>query len=133
MNMKFGKYKEIINYLIFGILTTAVNIGTYYILNDCLNINYLISNIVAWISSVLFAYITNRKYVFNSTNNSKKDIAKEISSFFGARLTTGFLDMLFMYLTINFNLLPNLIAKVIANVFVIIANYVLSKFVVFKK
>lgn len=127
------KYKEIISYLIFGILTTVVNIGTYYILNDYLNINYLISNIVAWILSVLFAYITNRKYVFNSTNDNKKDIFKEISSFFGSRLMTGLLDMLFMYITVNFNLLPNLIAKIIANVFVIIANYVLSKFIVFKK
>lgn len=127
------KYKEIISYLIFGVLTTIINISVFYISNDCLNINYLISNIIAWILSVLFAYITNRKYVFNSTNNSKKDIAKEISSFFGARLTTGFLDMAFMYMTINFNLLSNLIAKIIANVFVIIANYVLSKFIVFKK
>lgn len=127
------KYKEIISYLIFGILTTVVNIGTYYILNDCLNINYLISNIIAWISSVLFAYITNRKYVFNSTNNSKKDVLNEISSFFGARLTTGLSDMAFMYITVNFNLLPNLIAKIMANVFVIITNYALSKFVVFKK
>ena len=127
------KYKEIISYLIFGILTTVVNIGTYYILNDCLNINYLISNIIAWISSVLFAYITNRKYVFNSTNNSKKDVLNEISSFFGARLTTGLSDMAFMYITVNFNLLPNLIAKIMANVFVIITNYALSKFVVLKK
>lgn len=127
------KYKEIISYLIFGILTTVVNIGTYYILNDCLNINYLISNIIAWISSVLFAYITNRKYVFNSTNNSKKDVLNEISSFFGARLTTGLSDMAFMYITVNFNLLPNLIAKIMANAFVIITNYALSKFVVFKK
>lgn len=127
------KCKEIINYLVFGILTTVVNIGTYYILNNCLNINYLISNIVAWILSVLFAYITNRKYVFNSTNNSKKDVLNEISSFFGVRLTTGLSDMAFMYITVNFNLLPNLIAKIMANVFVIITNYALSKFVVFKK
>lgn len=81
----------------------------------------------------MFAYITNRKYVFNSTNNSKKDVLNEISSFFGARLTTGLSDMAFMYITVNFNLLPNLIAKIMANVFVIITNYALSKFVVFKK
>lgn len=126
------KYKEIISYLIFGVLTTIVNISVFFVSNDCLNINYLISNIIAWISSVLFAYITNRKYVFNSTNDNRKDILKEISSFFGSRLMTGFLDMLFMYITVNFNLLPNLIAKIIANVFVIIVNYILSKFVVFK-
>ena len=131
--IKMKKHKEIISYLIFGVLTTAVNIGTYFILNDCLNINYLISNMTAWILSVLFAYITNRRYVFNSSNDNRKDILKEISSFFGSRLMTGFLDVLFMYVTVNFNLLPNLIAKVVANIFVIIANYILSKFIVFKK
>lgn len=81
----------------------------------------------------MFAYITNRKYVFNSTNDNKKDILNEISSLFGARLTIGLSDMAFMYITVNFNLLPNLIAKIMANVFVIITNYALSKFVVFKK
>ena len=63
------KYKEIIMYLIFGTLTTAVNIVVYYLFSNIIHINYLFSNAVAWFLSVLFAYVTNRKYVFDSKNN----------------------------------------------------------------
>lgn len=123
------KYKEIMMYLIFGVLTTVVNIVVYYVMSDILHIHYMISNIVAWVLSVLFAYITNRTYVFESKNQS---IIKEMIAFFGARLATGVMDMIFMWLFVGLHLLPDFIAKVITNVFVIIANYVLSKLVVFK-
>ena len=62
------KYKEIIMYLIFGTLTTAVNIVVYYLFSNIIYMSYLFSNAVAWFLSVLFAYITNRKYVFNSSS-----------------------------------------------------------------
>ena len=123
------KYKEIIMYLIFGVLTTVVNIAVYYIMANSLQIHYLISNIVAWFLSVLFAYVTNRKYVFESKSN---EIIKEMVSFFGARLATGVMDMAFMWIFVGLGLLPDFVAKVITNVFVIIANYILSKLVVFK-
>lgn len=123
------KYKEVIMYLIFGILTTVVNIVVYYMMADMLQVHYMISNIVAWFLSVLFAYITNRKYVFESMSN---EIIKEMVSFFGARLATGIMDMAFMWIFVGLGLLPDFVAKVITNVFVIIANYILSKLVVFK-
>lgn len=123
------KYKEIIMYLIFGVLTTVVNIVVYYMMADMLQVHYMISNIVAWFLSVLFAYVTNRKYVFESKSN---EIIKEMVSFFGARLATGVMDMAFMWIFVGLGLLPDFIAKVITNVFVIIANYILSKLVVFK-
>ena len=63
------KYKEIIMYLIFGTLTTVVNIVVYYLFSNIIHMNYLFSNAVAWFLSVLFAYVTNRKYVFDSKNN----------------------------------------------------------------
>ena len=119
------KYKEVIMYLVFGVLTTVVNIVVYYVAADCLKINYLIANIAAWFLSVLFAYVTNRKYVFESKSDH--------ISFFSARLATGALDMGFMYVTVNFQILPDFIAKIVANIFVIIANYVLSKLFIFKK
>lgn len=72
------KYKEIIMYLIFGVLTTAVNIGVYFISAELLHINYLISNGLAWFLSVLFAYLTNRKYVFESKS---QDVLKEVFLF----------------------------------------------------
>ena len=84
----YKKYKEIIMYLIFGILTTVVNIVVYFIASNVLNINYLISNATAWFLSVLFAYVTNKLYVFES---SSKEFIKEIVAFFSSRLATGIL------------------------------------------
>ena len=112
-------------YLIFGTLTTVVNIVVYYLFSNIIHMNYLFSNAVAWFLSVLFAYVTNRKYVFDSKNNQ---IIKEAISFFGSRLATGIMDMVLMWFLVNFN-----VAKVVVNVIVVILNYILSKLVVFKK
>lgn len=124
------KNKEIIMYLVFGVLTTVVNIVVYYIFSNLLHMNYLFSNAMAWFLSVLFAYVTNRKYVFNSKNNQ---IIKEAISFFGSRLATGIMDMMLMWFLVNFNIVNDVVAKVVVNVIVVILNYILSKLVVFKK
>lgn len=124
------KNKEIIMYLVFGVLTTVVNIVVYYIFSNLLHMNYLFSNAMAWFLSVLFAYVTNRKYVFDSKNNQ---IIKEAISFFGSRLATGIMDMVLMWLLVNFNIVNDVVAKVVVNVIVVILNYILSKLVVFKK
>ena len=129
MKELYLKYKEIIMYLIFGVLTTVVNIAVYYVMADMMHIHYMISNITAWFLSVLFAYTTNRKYVFESKSNK---IVKEMISFFGARLATGIMDMVLMWIFVGLQIIPDFIAKVVTNIFVIIANYVLSKLVVFK-
>ena len=97
------KYKEIINYLIFGILTTIVSLLTYYllvltILDPSKPIQLQIANIISWITCVTFAYITNKLYVFNKTN---KKLIKEIIEFYSSRLLTLFLDMLLMYLLVS--------------------------------
>lgn len=128
------KYKEIINYLIFGVLTTIVSLATYYllvltILNPNKPLELQIANIISWITCVTFAYITNRKYVFNSSN---KNILKEGIKFYSSRLTTLFLDMLFMYIFVsklNFN---DKIIKIIIQIIITILNYILSKILVFK-
>lgn len=124
------KNKEIIMYLVFGVLTTVVNIVVYYIFSNLLHMNYLFSNAMAWFLSVLFAYVTNRKYVFDSKNNQ---IIKEAISFFGSRLATGIMDMMLMWFLANFNIVNDVVAKVVVNVIVVILNYILSKLVVFKK
>ena len=124
------KNKEIIMYLVFGVLTTVVNIVIYYIFSNLLHMNYLFSNAMAWFLSVLFAYVTNRKYVFDSKNNQ---IIKEAISFFGSRLATGIMDMVLMWFLVNFNIVNDVVAKVVVNVIVVILNYILSKLVVFKK
>lgn len=126
----YKKYKEIIMYLIFGILTTVVNIVVYFIASNVLNINYLISNATAWFLSVLFAYVTNKLYVFES---SSKEFIKEIVAFFSSRLATGILDMFLMWLFVTVASLNDVVVKIFVNILVIIMNYIFSKLFVFRK
>lgn len=121
--------KEIVLYVIFGILTTLVNIVAYFLFSKLLGINYLISNILAWFFSVLFAYVTNRIYVFESKN---ANILKEIVLFFSGRIFSGVLDTVLMFIFIDLFLINDFISKLIILVTVVILNYVISKLIVFK-
>ena len=80
--------KELVLYVVFGALTTVVSFGSYYICNTMLGIHYLASNIVSWILAVLFAYITNKLFVFESKGLSKKELAREFFAFIAARLVS---------------------------------------------
>lgn len=129
------KYKEIINYLIFGVLTTIISLITYYILtNTILNpqndIQLQIANIISWILSVSFAYITNKLYVFET---KEKNIIKEIINFFSSRILTLILDILLMYIFVSILEFNDQIIKLIITIIVIVLNYILSKIFVFKK
>ncbi len=126
------KYRELILYLVFGVLTTAINIVTYYICKK-IGINYQISNIIAWIFSVLFAFITNKIYVFESNKTDSKTLIKEISSFFSFRLLSLAMDMGCMYILVEVVAIDDMIAKIISNIIVIVANYIFSKLFIFKK
>lgn len=126
----YKKYKEILMYLIFGLLTTVVNIVVYFISSDLLSINYLISNVMAWFISVLFAFVTNKVYVFES---SSKKLMKEIVAFFTSRLATGILDMFLMWLFVTVAFLNDVVVKIFVNILVIIMNYIFSKLFVFRK
>lgn len=131
----YKKYKEIVNYLIVGVLTTIVSLIVYYllvftILNPENAIQLQIANIVSWIMSVIFAYFTNRKYVFESKNPNK---LKEAGKFATSRIGTLLLDMLIMYLGVSLLNFSDKIMKLISQVLVIIGNYILSKLFVFKK
>lgn len=131
----FYKYEEIISYLIVGGLTTMVSLITYYllvytILDPNIGIELQIANIVSWIFSITFAYFTNRKYVFKSKN---KISFKEGISFYISRIGTLFLDMLMMYVFVTVLGFNDKIIKFVVQIIVIILNYILSKFIVFKK
>ncbi|WP_405283299.1 GtrA family protein [Methanobrevibacter sp.] len=121
--------RELVLYVFFGALTFLVNIVTYFIFEDLMGINYLISNILAWFFSVLFAYVTNRIWVFESKS---PDILKEMSLFFGGRIFSGAVDTGLMYLFIDVLMISDLISKIVVQVIVIILNYVFSKLIVFK-
>ena len=127
------KYKEIILYLVFGVLTTVVNIVAYFIFTRLLSLNAYTSNILAWFLSVLFAFITNKLYVFESKNKNMKIILKESISFFAFRLLSLVMDMGCMYVMLSIFSWNDLIAKIITNILVIILNYIFSKLFIFKK
>ena len=121
--------RELFLYMFFGVLTTLVNIAVYLFFTRLLGVNYLISNILAWTLSVLFAYVTNRIWVFESRNN---DILKEMALFFAGRIFSGVVDTGLMWLLIDVLFVGDAISKIIVQVIVVVLNYVLSKAVVFK-
>ena len=127
------KKNEIILYIIFGILTTLINIISYALFTRVIMLDTYISNIMAWILSVLFAYLTNRKYVFKIDNNNTSKKIKELFSFYGLRIVSLIIDMFIMYILINLINIDDLISKIITNIFVIVVNYLFSKYLIFNK
>ena len=123
----FHKYKDILPYAIFGVLTTAVNIVVYWLTAPPMG------TVLAWVAAVLFAYVTNRKWVFHSEAKTPAEIGKEMVSFFACRLATGVVDWAAMFIFVDMLHLNDVVIKVAANVLVIILNYVASKLVIFKK
>lgn len=126
------KNRELISYLVFGVLTTAVNYITYLLFAP-LFATTTIPTAIAWILSVIFAYITNRIFVFRSTARGWKALLFEVVSFFGARVLSGVLDVVFMWIFADYMGFDDKWMKLISNVFVIIFNYIASKLVVFRK
>lgn len=127
------KYKSIISYLFFGVCTTLVNIVVYYLCAHSVGMTTVISTVIAWIASVLFAFITNKLYVFESKSFEKKLLLREGISFFGCRLATGILDLVIMYISVDLLDMQDLFMKILSNVLVIVLNYICSKLVIFKK
>lgn len=135
----YKKYKEIINYLIFGVLTTIVNLVIKYILlftilNPTNAFELQVAIIISWIAGVLFAYFTNRKFVFESKNENR---LKEFISFVVARITTLLLEMFIMWFFVTLLKLNSdlyvVIFTLVAQIGVVIGNYIFSKLFVFKK
>lgn len=135
----FGKYKEMIMYLIFGVGTTVVNWITYTIVAKTIGINLTIANCIAWVVAVAFAYVTNKIWVFESKSWAPSVLCKEIGLFLGARIFSGIFEIglfpVLMFLGLNQAIfgVEGMVAKVLISVLVIILNYVFSKLLVFKK
>ncbi len=156
----FKKYREIIMYIIFGVLTTVISLTTYFailfaarelfgIAEDTAqyNIARTIAQILQWVTGVTFAFFTNKKWVFCNKDKDRNSMIKQMSTFAASRLLTFGLDTLIVFLTIliltkseysEFMLLgiiisKDVIAKTLSSVVVIVSNYVLSKLIVFRK
>ena len=137
---------ETVSYLFFGVLTTVVSIATYwvsaeligdgvsiYFFGEMQSLGYIVANTISWVCAVLFAYVTNKIFVFESKTNGASQIAKEILLFAGARLFTFFVEIAFMVVTISVMGMNDKLSKILAQIIVLIANYILSKILVFRK
>ncbi|MCI8290726.1 MAG: GtrA family protein [Clostridia bacterium] len=133
----YKKYEEIIKYLFFGVLTTVVNYVVYYAIVFMMHTSSgmigFLANLFANLSAIIFAYVTNRKFVFDSKATGRKEIFKEMASFFSCRVFAMIVDSLIYYIGCTTMGFSDLIVKTISQVVIIILNYVLSKLVVFKK
>ena len=132
MNL-YRKYREIINYLIVGVLTTVVSLLVYYgsvltFLNPENPFELQAANILSWVCAVAFAYVTNRIFVFESKS---RQIVREAAAFFAARVGTLLMDMAIMFVAVTCLGMNDKIAKLIVQVVVTVANYIFSKFFVF--
>lgn len=140
------KYRELITYVVFGVLTTAVSLGSFKLFDLILGSDkYLISNILSWILAVIFAYVTNKLWVFRSLGRDLKLILREVGEFFSARLFSLAVEEAGLWLLIDclsvgtwsveilsFTVDGNFIAKLILQFAVVVLNYVFSKFIVFR-
>lgn len=126
------KYKSFILYAFFGACTTLVNIAVYTACARGLELATIVSTVIAWIAAVLFAYVTNRRWVFES-NKQGMAIAGEIIFFFGCRLLTGFLDVLIMFVFVDLAGWNDMVIKAGSNILVIVINYIASKLIIFRK
>ncbi|MBR5773224.1 MAG: YfhO family protein, partial [Clostridia bacterium] len=123
--------REIISYVIFGVLTTVVNFLVYFLLYNLFNINYIVSNTVAWIAAVVFAYFTNKRFVFNDTDECDGDNVRKFLTFTAGRLLTFLIETLWLTITISMFRMNANVSKVAVAVIVVIVNYFISKFFVF--
>ena len=125
--------KELMLYGICGALTTILDIGIFWFLANIVNLHYLVANAIAWILAVTFSFLANKYYVFESKSFARNVWVKEAAEFYGARGLSCFIDMGGMFLLVSILGINKNYAKLIINVVVIIINYILSKFWIFKK
>lgn len=128
----FKKYEEIIRYVFFGVLTTVVNFIVFFYFNSVLETSYIYANSLAIIISIIFAYVTNKKFVFKSQTHTFKQTFYEFLNFISLRLVSGIFDMVSMYLLIDGIGIDTNISKVLTQFIVVVSNYIFSKLFIFK-
>lgn len=129
----YQKYKEILLYLFFGGLTFFLSILLYWLFAHPLGLPPLIANAISWVLCVAFAYVTNRTWVFRDKAYEPRGILREAASFAAGRLVTLGLEELILWLGITVLGVNDVAVKIVAQVLVIVGNYLISKFFVFKK
>jgi len=127
----YYRYRELIDYAFFGGLTTVVNIVVFFILDTGFQWPYLIANAIAIILSILFAYITNKIWVFKSNTQNARETFLEFFRFLGFRLISGLADMLTMWVLVDLLTIDTSLSKLATQFIVVVLNYVFSKFFIF--
>jgi putative flippase GtrA len=127
------KYSDIVSYLFFGGLTTVVNYVVYLPCYNMLHFSAAISNVIAWVVAVAFAYLTNKPFVFKSHDWSMKTVGPELTKFVGCRIGSGLLETAIIFVTVDCLNWNGNIWKLVTSVLVVILNYVASKRLVFRK
>ena len=129
----WGKYRNIISYLFFGGLTTLVNFLVYFPCYNWLNVSAAVSNIAAWVVAVVFAYLTNKPFVFQSNDWSRETVIPEFLKFVGCRIGSGILETAVIWIAVDLMQWNGNLIKLIVSVLVVVLNYIGSKFLVFTK
>lgn len=127
------KYREILVYLVFGVLTTVVNYAVYLPCYNLLQISAAVSNMIAWAVAVAFAFVTNKPFVFQSHDWSAKTVLPELIKFLGTRIGSGGVETLILLITVDILGLNGNLWKLVTSVMVVILNYLGSKLLVFRK
>lgn len=127
------KYYDIISYLFFGVLTTVVNYIVYLPCYNLLGFSAAVSNVIAWVAAVAFAYLTNKPFVFKSHDWSAATVIPELTKFVGCRIGSGLLETAIIFVTVDILSWNGNVMKLVTSVLVVILNYVGSKLLVFKK
>ena len=129
----YRRYRQILLYCVFGFGTFLVSVGTYAFCVRVLGINELIANAISWIFAVLFAFFTNRRWVFDGKSEDARGLWAQMVSFFGGRLFTLAVEEAILAVFVTWLGFDGVIVKVVAQVVVIVLNYFISKFWVFRK
>ena len=127
------KYWDILAYLFFGVLTTAVNYLVYLPCFNLLHMSASLSNIIAWVVAVAFAYLTNKPWVFKSHDWSRQTVIPELTKFVGCRVGSGALETGIIFVTVDILAFNGNVMKLVTSVLVVVLNYIGSKLLVFKK
>ena len=127
------KYRSILAYLIVGFCTTVISVVVYTLCSHLLHLPTAASTVIAWTVSVSFSFVCNKMIVFESKSLAPRVVAKEAASFFACRIAAGVFDLAFMVVTVDLLKLNDMVMKIISNAIVIVANYITSRFVIFKK
>ena len=126
------KYRDVLVYLIFGGLTTAVNCVVYLPCHYLLGFSASVSNVIAWVAAVIFAFLTNKPFVFRSHDWSAKTVIPELTKFVGCRIGSGVLETAIIFLTVDCMNWNGNAMKLCTSVLVVVLNYIASKLLVFR-